>query len=305
VARLAPTLLVAFLLAGTAVAFAVTQGLKLEKSPVFGTKFPKVLGPETPARLRTFRFKLRKADTVTVTVVDAGGQVVRTLVDHESRKRGPVKVTWDGRTDDGAPAPEGSYRLRVRLADRRGTIQIPTTFKLDTTAPTLVVSAPKPPVISPDGDGHVDRAIIRYRTGEAARVFLTVNGRQAVRGKLRTRLSAALDTRGLHLSPGRYVLRLRAEDKAGNLSPPSRPLVVTVRFVDIGARRLVARAGKRFRVPLDTDARTVRWRLAGRSGIGPARSLRLRAPGAPGRYRLFVSVGNHADAALVVVRPAP
>ena len=64
-ARLAPTLLVAFLLAGTAVAFAVTQGLKLEKSPVFGTKFDRVLGPSQPARLRV---RLRKTDTVTATV---------------------------------------------------------------------------------------------------------------------------------------------------------------------------------------------------------------------------------------------
>jgi hypothetical protein len=98
---------------------------------------------------------------------------------------------------------------------------------------------------------------------------------------------------------------VRAEDAAGNISPPSRPLVVIVRFVDIGAEHLVARAGKRFRVPLDTDARTVRWRLAGRSGVGRARALRLRAPAAAGRYRLYVSVGDHAATAVVVVRPAP
>jgi flagellar hook capping protein FlgD len=301
VARLAPTLLVAFLLAGTAVAFAVTQGLKLEKSPIFGTVFDEVLGPSQPAELG---FRLRKRDTVTATVVDADGDAVRTLLDHQRLRAGGVALAWDARTDAGRVAPEGTYRLRVRLADQRGTILIPTDFRLDSTAPTLIVSDPVPSVFSPDGDGHSDRAIVRYRTDEAARVILTVNGRRAVRGKLRERLALSVDTRGLELARGRYVLRLRAEDAAGNISPPSRPLTVRVRYVEIGARRLVARAGRRFRVPLDTDAKTVRWRLAGRSGVGPAHSLRVRAPARPGRYRLYVSVNDHADTAPVVVRAA-
>jgi hypothetical protein len=301
VARLAPTLLVAFLLAGTAVAFAVTQGLKLERSPVYATKFARLVGPDLRPLAR-FRFKLRKADTMTVTVVDEDGDAVRTLKDRVRHRRGLVILTWAGRTDTGGIAPPGTYRLRVKLADRRGTILIPTTFELDTTAPALAVSAPRPRVFSPDRDGRADRAVIRVRTNEPARIILSVNGRRAVVLKRRDALNRSVDTRGLGLRRGRYVLRVRAEDEAGNISRPSRPLAVTVRFVEIGAKRLVARAGKRFRVPLDTDARTVRWRLAGRTGLRPARALRLRAPDAPGRYRLYVSVGDHAATAIVVVR---
>jgi hypothetical protein len=307
VARLAPTLLVAFLLAGTAVAFAVTQGLKLEKSPVFATRFADVFGPslEPPG---TLRFKLRKRDTVTATVVDADGHPVRTLLDHEQRRPGRITLPWDGRTDTGAVAPEGKYRLRVRLADRRGTIQIPTEFRLDSSPPKLSVSGRVRSVFSPDRDGHADRVVIRYRTDEPARAILTVNGRQAEYGKLRERLARSADWVGKiedrKLPPGRYVLRLRAEDAAGNLSPPSRAYVVRLRYIEIDAPQLVARAGTRFRVPVDTDAKRVRWRLAGRSGVGPARSLRVRAPARPGRYRLYVSVREHADLTHVVVRPA-
>jgi hypothetical protein len=304
VARLAPTLLVAFLLAGTAVAFAVTQGLKLEKSPIYGTVFDEVLGPSQPAWLR---FRLRKGDTVTVTVVDASGHAVRTLRDHQRRRPGRIKLTWDGRTDAGAVAPEGRYRLRVRLADRRRTILIPTSFTLDSTPPTFAGIEAAPRVFSPDRDGHADRVNVRYRTNEAARVVLTVNGRRAGLGKFRDPTVRSVSwvgkVDGTRLPPGRYVLRLRAEDRAGNPSAPTRALAVRLRYVELRATRLIARAGKRFRVPLDTDARTVRWRIAGRSDLGQARSLRIRAPAAPGRYRLYVTANGHADTAFVVVRP--
>jgi hypothetical protein len=302
VARLAPTLLVAFLLAGTAVAFAVTQGLKLEKSPIYGTKFDAILGPSQFAHLR---FRLRKRDTVTVTVVDSGGNAVRTLVDHMRLPRGFVRLKWYGRTDSDALAPPGTYQLRVRLADRRRTILIPTTFTLDTAAPSFADVSAAPHVFSPDRDAHADRVVIRYRTNQTARVFLTVNGRRAAATKMRLPTPRTVSwigrVDGKKVRPGRYVLRLRAQDRAGNLSAPTHPIVVRLRYVDVRGP-IAARAGKRFRVHLDTDARTVRWRIAGRSGLAQARLLRIRAPAQPGRYRLYVTAAGHADVARVVVR---
>src|SRR4051812_14409533 len=96
-------LLVAFLLAGTAVAFAVTQGLKQERSPVYGVRFSRVFGPHRPAALT---FKLRKRDTITVTVVDGGDHAVRTFPPRTER-RGTVTRYWGGRTAAGALAPDG------------------------------------------------------------------------------------------------------------------------------------------------------------------------------------------------------
>src|SRR5258708_11682846 len=108
-------LLVAFLLAGTAVAFAVTQGLKQERSPVYGVRFDRLAGPHHPAKLR---FKLRKRQKITVTVVDGNGHAVVTLVESALRPR-VAKLHWNRRAHEGlrasyaAPAP---YRLRVHLA---------------------------------------------------------------------------------------------------------------------------------------------------------------------------------------------
>jgi hypothetical protein len=304
VTRLGPTLLVAFLLAGTAVAFAVTQGLKLQKSPIYGTRFDKVGGPHNPLKLQ---FRLRKRDKVTAVVVNGDGDVVRTLIDGE-RRRGTVKKRWNGRTDAGTFAPDGTYKLRVRLAGEHRTILIPTTFRLDFTPPVLSAVTVRPTTFSPDGDGRGDRVLVRYRTNEPARALLTVNGTRVTRGRLRIvprPVPWSGDIDGAKARPGRYVLRLRVQDRAGNRSKPSQPLLVTLRFLGISDRTLSARPGKRFLVPLDTDYRKVAWRLHGRSGTGPAHALRLRAPAKRGAYKVFVTANGHADRAIVLVGAVP
>ncbi len=302
--RLGPTLLVAFLLAGTAIAFAVTQGLKLQKSPVFGTRFDKVGGPHQPIELS---FRLRKRDKVTAVVVNGDGDVVRTLIDGK-RRRGRVTEPWNGRTDAGGFAPDGTYKLRVRLAGEHRTILIPTTFRLDFTPPVVSAVTVRPDTFSPDGDGRRDRVLVRYRTNETARALLTVNGTRVTRGRLRVvprPVPWSGDVNGARVGPGHYVLRLRVQDAAGNRSKPSRPLPVTLRYLEIADHTLNTRPGKRFRVPLDTDYRKVAWRLAGRSGTGPAHALRLRAPAKRGAYKLFVTANGHHDRATVLVGAVP
>ena len=171
-ARLVPTLIVAFLLAGTAAAFAVTQRLKQELSPIFGTRIGKVAGPRVPAVLS---FRLREADTVTATIVDGDGETVRTLINQERRRAGRLAPPWDGATDDGGLASEGVYHLRVRLADQRRTIELPDDIRLDRTPPELTQVAAGPGVFSPDGDGRADRVTVRYGTNEDARALLFVD----------------------------------------------------------------------------------------------------------------------------------
>jgi len=81
-ARIATTLLVLALLGGTAAAFAVTEGLKLEKSPILSTRVTKEFSPTCgcPTRVATISFRLRKADRLRLQIV-RGDAVVRTLVD--------------------------------------------------------------------------------------------------------------------------------------------------------------------------------------------------------------------------------
>ena len=141
-ARFLSTLLVLFLLGGTAAAFAVTEGLKLAPSPITGTSVIKTFSPrcECGQDSTAVDFKLRKADRLTITMIDANGREVRRLVERARFARGSQSFVWNGRTDDGAIAPDGEYRPRVHLARAHQTIVLPNPIRVDTTPPrtTLV-----------------------------------------------------------------------------------------------------------------------------------------------------------------------
>jgi hypothetical protein len=98
-----------------------------------------------------------------------------------------------------------------------------------------------------------------------------------------------------------YELRLRAADRAGNRGSTRRVVPVLVRFVTLSRERVEVEAGRRFSVRVSKDAASYRWLFAGERGTGQTRVLRLRAPEEPGEYRVYVTVGRHADSADVIV----
>ena len=58
-------------------------------------------------------YGLSQDANVDVQVLDAGQQVVRTLIDAESQAQGQHSVLWDGRSDQGAVVTDGEYTVRV------------------------------------------------------------------------------------------------------------------------------------------------------------------------------------------------
>jgi hypothetical protein len=310
VARLLSTLLVVGLLGGTAAAFAVTEGLKLQKSPITSTQIRlKVFSPvcRCDKAVAPIGFRLRKADRVTVQIEDAQENVVRTLVAGKPSPRGRFSVLWDGRDGTGALLPEGDYKPRVHLAHQHRTIVLPNPIRIDTTPPTIRVVRPIATVISPDGDHRHDQVRVHYRVNEPAYAILYVNGTRRYRGRTQQLTGEARWTarRGGHGVPaGRYRISVAARDRAGNLSKAKPIGVVRVRYVALAERVLRVRAGTKFRVRVLSDAPNVRWKLGKRSGVG-RRKLVLRAPVKPGRYHLLVQVNRHAARALVVVERRP
>ena len=107
--------------------------------------------------------------------------------------------------------------------------------------------------------------------------------------------------RGSGLGAGLHRLTLRAVDLAGNVSKPVPAGVVVIRFVTIGPRVLHAKTGARIGFRVRTDARRFAWRLGKRHGSSGPGLLVLRAPSAPGRYRLVVIANGHPAQALVIV----
>jgi hypothetical protein len=303
--RLVSTLLVVALLGGTAAAFAVTQGLKIEPSPILAPRIDKVFSPvcDCDSRLATIQFKLRKPDRVRVEIVDSGGNVVRTLVRGRKLRRGTVTYTWNGRDDAGHFVRQGVYEPRVHLTDQHRTIDLPNEMRVDTTPPTIALVSVTPRTFSPDGDGRSDRVVVQYKTTEAAHGVLLVDGTRVVftrRQLQKTSLDWNGRVQGQSLRPGVHRLQLAAQDRAGNLSEPGKPFEVLLRYVSLARDRIPAKAGTKFGVRVSADAR-VHWQLLAREGGAAPGLLVLRAPKRPGRYTLTVSVGEHSARAAVIV----
>lgn len=300
-------MLVVALLAATAAAFVLTQGLKSQPSPIRGTKVDDVFSPVCACETETaaISFRLREADRLDVAIVDGGGDVVRTLERRERHPAGPVEVRWDGRDDRGDVLPAGSYRPRIHLGEERQTIVLPNPIRIDVTPPAITSAAARPLVISPDGDRRRDSVLVTYELDEPARALLYVNGIKRVETRFpRERDSLRWYGRvdGAPVEQGGYALGLRPRDPAGNVGDVVRFPALVVRFVALGRDRIEAVAGTRFAVRVSSDARSVRWTLGRRSGRAVPGTLRLRAPQLKGRYTLTVTANGHTAGAAVLVR---
>ena len=311
-ARTASTVLVLAVLAGSAAAFAVSEGLKVQNAAITAVHVDKTVSPVcacSHARAAIY-FKLTRADSLAITVVDAHGRAVRTLVRERMFARRKHHFTWNGRDDAGAIVRQASYRPRVRLQRSGRTLTLPNPILVDVTPPKIAVVSLRPTVFSPDGDGRSDVLRVRYRVSEHAHALLFVNGVQRVRShfaRLRDELDWYGKVGGRTLAPATYRLELGAIDRAGNRARFVPAGVVRIRFVALAEPLLRARAGSEVAVPVSTDAPRVRWTLRRGSsvvdrGAGRDRVL-LRAPRRPGHYVLVVQAVDHQARAVVVVHP--
>jgi hypothetical protein len=308
-ARVISTLLVLGLLGGSAAAFAVTEKLKLERSPITGTRMPTAFSPACHCASDSARisFRLRKPDTVSATVLDEDGEMVQTIAEGLHAAKGYVRLKWDGRNQAGAVVPEGGYRVRVHLARRHETITIPNTIQVDVTPPkiTLVSIAPKSHVFSPDRDGRRDHIAIKFDVSEVARPLLYVDGKEAIRGRL-THATGVLYWSGRvnarKLPPGSHSLTLRSADVAGNTGPPTAATRVVIRYLALGRKLVHARPGRGFTLTVSSDARRLTWHVGGRSGVAKPGRVSLQAPKRRGRYRVSFAAAGHRAVAHLVVR---
>jgi hypothetical protein len=295
--RVLVALVVAGLLGGTAAALALTEQLKLERSPVLRTHVGKLLGRRGRIPID---FSMRKADRLTVVVVDSNGHVVRALLPATLRPRGVQRFSWNGRDDAGQMVAAGIYKPRLHLAREHRTILMPNPIRVDPVAPRIALVSLSPRVFSPDGDYRKEKVSIRYRATEPARARLYVNGRFRVRTK-RYAETGLVRWYGSGLPAGRYRLTLRAFDLAGNVSAPIPIGTVRIRFIEVRPHVLRAKPGARIGFLVSTDAKRFDWRFGSGGGHSRPGLLVLRAPAAPGSYHLVVTANGHGASALLIV----
>jgi hypothetical protein len=215
-------IVIGVLLAASGLAFLRAEQLKLERSPVGGTRVQKYFSttctpvkPGTRCRAHSalMSFRLRRAGRVALAIVDGSGHLVDRLGPAAGRPlpRGRVTLRWDGRTAAGATAPEGTYHLQVDLLSLHQTITTPDPIELDNTAPTLTLVT------------HPGTLPVHYRTSEPAAVFVRATGTGANAGRSAIFRARSGDVGFGHrtsLAGTTVRLTLVAVDRAGNASAP-------------------------------------------------------------------------------------
>lgn len=328
----------ALLVVATTGAFFVAQRLKRAPPPVERVYYPAFVSPNGDGRKDTasFRFALRERQRARASVVSENGTPVRRLAD-ERLPAGLTRIAWDGRTDAGAVAPDGRYRLRVELPSQGRALTAPRLITLDTRPPRPSLLRATPRVVVPGLPATHRRGRVRIRyTGPSdpapeVRVFRTDRGapREVARfAAPRFRQSAewvpVVD--GRPAPEGTYAFTVTVRDRAGNAGsapavPPTREAAtsrtgVTVDALAVRGPLEPVRAGAvaRFGLGPRSGAPRLRWSLtrygaarpvARGKGGGTALALRVPARARTGLYVLRATTAGGARAAhpLVVRRP--
>jgi len=227
VSRNAPTILALLLIVATATAFAVTQRLKLEPSPISQTRVSDVFSPvcRCATKAANIDFSLRRADHLRIAIRTGSGELT---VAEGSFPQGDVHVRWDGRDASGEIVPDGIYYPLVQLQRAGRTIDLPNPIRVDTIRPSIRLRSVRPRVFRPG----TTKVTVTYTVSEHAHALLFVDGRRRVltaSKRLRYLLHWSGKVQGRAIRPGRHKLKLVAEDLAGNRSLPTPVVVVRVR----------------------------------------------------------------------------
>jgi hypothetical protein len=270
------------LVAATFAAFFVAQRIKNTPSVVQRLRMSPFFSPNGDGRFDRARitFRLKQGDDVTVTVLDADGDPVRTLLDdrHISAYQ-PLNppLRWDGRDDQGRIVPDGLYRIRITLRGQGRSVAPQRSIRKDTTPPRPVVTSMGPdphygPELLPRPDGKAAVAHFQAAPKYRPRALLFRTSPAAPRLVLDQALKPG-DTSwawdgtadGRSVSPGTYLVVLEWRDQAGNVGTSA---------------------------PLDQAGLPIlnRGRLRGRGGI-TVRYLAAQAPAEPVKARDPLQLG--------------
>jgi hypothetical protein len=96
-----------------AVAPTAIVGEALPVSTTLRQNYPNPFNPET-----TISFDLAEAAIVTLSVYDATGQTIRTLVPGETYQAGRYTSAWDGRDNAGVKVASGVYLYQLQTGEQ-------------------------------------------------------------------------------------------------------------------------------------------------------------------------------------------
>jgi flagellar hook assembly protein FlgD len=229
-----------------------------------------------------------------VAVLDAAGTVVTQL----SATGLAFNAAWDGRTQAGVQAPDGTYQVVATAIDGWGNppATVRTALAVDGTPPSLALTSTRsaPTLLSPNGDGLNETASVAFLLSEAASVVASVRDAAGVVVATSTRSTAAgpgaftwdgLGTGGARVPDGSYLLDLAPRDAAGNVGPSVlAPVVVATSRSGLAAAPAWISPASRTGDPRASNlsftlahAAMVTWRVSTTAGV-PVRTWYAGSP---------------------------
>lgn len=322
----------ALMVVATFGAFFAAQRLKATPSLVLDVRARPLFSPNQDGRKDRARwgFMLKRDDQLSARVVDEDGDAVRTLAEgREVDAYDRQGFDWDGTTDAGAVAPDGTYRLRLSLRRQGRSITIRAVVK-DTEPPSPEVLSIGPqddpaPELLPRADGDPIEARLAvpgdHREVEVWRTDVRP-ARQVIEAQdlpdgepVQTWRWEGTDDQDEPVAPGTYLVVARSRDEAGNIGEsvarlPPDPAYgeglagrggVRVRYVTAQAPSTPVAAGEPMRVAVVSPGGDFTWtvRRAGseevrNEGRGSRTKLvRFKAPeGESGLYIFEARAGG-------------
>ena len=317
----------ALLVCATFGAFFVAQELKSTPPRVQDLSATPFFSPNRDGRFDRARmsFRLKRSDDVTATVVDRGGDEIRTLVDNRRLRAGrPLRLVWDGTDAVGHTVPDGIYRIRLNLRRQGRAVLVPRNLEKDTAPPRIVVTSVGPDSV-PGAEllPRVDRQPARVNFDGAGRrkeILLYRTDVRPVRPVFDMPVALADDAthwewdgtaNRRRVAAGTYLVVVRARDRAGNVGssapiPPrfeyGRPLPgrggITVRYLRAQAPAAPVTAGQDALVAVESTGANFRWSVR---RVGD-RSIRKRGRGTRSRRVRFAAPGGKSGLYLFDVR---
>lgn len=327
----------ALLVVATFGAFFAAQRLKATPSLVLDVTARPLFSPNQDGRKDRARwsFMLKREDQMSVRVVDDAGEGVRTLADgRQTAAYDRQAFDWDGTTDEGEMAPDGTYRLRLALRRQGRSITITGAAEKDTVPPT-----PRVLSIGPEGDSGPE--VLPRPDGDPAEARVAVPGdnrevevwRTDVRPARRVVEPRALpdggqvqgwewdatDDEGEPVPPGTYLVVARSRDAAGNIGesvaqlPPAPGYGeslegrggIRVRYLSAQAPHAPVAVEEPIQVAVASPGGDFTWTVR-RAGQGEVRKdgsgsrsrfVRFRAPGGASGLYVFEARTSGGDVA--------
>lgn len=240
-------LFVACILVASTAMFALAESRKLDRAPIRalvlsagpatpGKQRPAIFSPGCgcPTRFARISFRLGKPGALQASIVSPSGTVVQQLIDRPHVRN--VTLRWNGDTTTGQQAADGSYRLRIRTAGQTRTLPVFVVVK--TSLPDFQVRV-APRSLTPNGDGVNDRALISWssplqlfdirviaRKGPVTRTISVYRHSRA--GAVpwpRVTCAGGRCQVKERPQPGRWTLKVVADDQAGNRATVSAGVV--------------------------------------------------------------------------------